>query len=74
MSMKLSRDGYEKLIAENIEWLMKPPRTLEREHIIMIVKTSPDREYPPTRTCGCHVITCDACLMEQSAYRERNQP
>jgi hypothetical protein len=74
MSMKLTRAGYEKLIAENIEWLLAQPRTLEREHIIMIVKASPDREYPPLKTCGCQVITCDECLMEQSAYRARNQP
>ena len=43
--MKLNRAAYEKLIAENLEWLKQQPRTLERDHIILIVEHSADHEY-----------------------------
>ena len=33
MSLTLSKQAWEKLIDEDIEWLMKQPRTLERWHI-----------------------------------------
>lgn len=45
MSMKLTKSSYQKLIEEDIEWLKKMPRTLERDHIIMILELSPTREY-----------------------------
>lgn len=74
MSMRMNRDAYEKAVAENIEWLLEQPRTLEREHIIEIVRASLFHEYPPSRICGCVVVTCDDCLIARDAYRERNQP
>lgn len=40
MTMKLNRSAYEQLVREDIEWLEKQPRTLEREHILAIVKDS----------------------------------
>lgn len=43
---RLNRTAYERLIAENIEWLLKQPRTLERDHIECILRNSPDKEYP----------------------------
>ncbi len=46
MSMKLNRSAYELLITENLEWLYKQPRSLERDHIAEVLKASPDREYP----------------------------
>lgn len=45
MGTTLNRDAYEKLIAEDIEWLMKQPRTLERDHIAKVLRRSPEREY-----------------------------
>ncbi len=45
----LNRPGYEKLVAEDIEWLEKQPRTLERDHIIVVLKASIDGLYPPSR-------------------------
>lgn len=45
MTMKVTRSAYEELIQEDIDWLMKQPRTLERDHIILIVKQSPEVEY-----------------------------
>ena len=74
MIMRMSRIAYEAVVKEDIEWLLKQPLTLEREHIIMIVRASVEHEYPPTRTCGCQVVTCGECLIEQSARRARNDP
>lgn len=62
MGTILNREGYEKLIQEDLEWLRKQPRTLEREHIELIVSQSPDQLYgkkpeepqnPLRCECGC---------------------
>lgn len=45
MSGPLTRSAYEKLIAEDIEWLVKQPDTLERQHIISVLLDSPNRLY-----------------------------
>ena len=50
MSHKLSPDAYKKLIDEDLAWLAAQPRTLERDHIIEIVKASLNHEYPPPTT------------------------
>ena len=47
MGMMMNRTAYQKLIDEDIEWLLKQPRTLEREHIHAILKESPTRLYGP---------------------------
>lgn len=44
--MRLNKEGYERLIKEDLAWLMEQPRTLERDHIELIVKQSVDKEYP----------------------------
>ena len=41
----LTKEAYEKLVAEDIEWLDKQPRSLEREHIALILKDSPRLYY-----------------------------
>ena len=45
MGMIVNREAYQKLIDEDIEWLMKQPRTLERDHIVSVLKNSVDRLY-----------------------------
>lgn len=42
----MNRSAYEKLIQEDLEWLLKHPHTLERDHIEAILKDSPNRYYP----------------------------
>ena len=49
MSGRLMREAYEKLIEEDIEWLMRQPRSLEQEHIKLILELSPDRVYGKKR-------------------------
>lgn len=40
MGTKLNKNGYSKLIAEDIEWLLDQPRSLERDHIHDVLKES----------------------------------
>lgn len=47
MSSKLMRHAYERLIAEDLEWLNKQPHTLENEHIRCVLECSADLHYPP---------------------------
>ena len=46
MGTKMNKESYQKLIDEDLEWLNKQPRTLERIHIADIVKESIDFYYP----------------------------
>jgi len=57
--MKLNKTKYEQLINEDIAWLKtKCPRTLEREHIIDVLRASIEHEYP--NYCHDHKINnCD---------------
>ena len=45
MGMIVNREAYQKLIDEDIEWLLKQPRSLERDHIISVLKKSVERLY-----------------------------
>lgn len=62
MSGKLTRHAYEKLIQENREWLAKQPRTLERDHIDLILRASPAHEYE-----------CDSLREQREALHARAQ-
>ncbi len=42
----LTRDAYARLIQENIEWLEAQPRTLEREHILLMLRNTVGEQYP----------------------------
>jgi len=44
MSSKLTRSAFKELITQDIAWLEAQPRTLEREHVIQIVRES-ERYY-----------------------------
>lgn len=51
MTMPLTRSAYEKLIAEDIQWLMSQPRSLERDHIWAVLQASADHEYGESAEC-----------------------
>lgn len=55
--MKLNKLGYQQLIDEDIAWLEKIPRTLEREHIIAVLKASVEHEYPTREPDDDDVLT-----------------
>jgi len=46
MTMKVNKETYRQLIDEDIAWLRKYPRTLERGHIIDVLEWSIDQLYP----------------------------
>lgn len=43
--MKLCKEAYQKLIDEDIEWLLKQPRDVETDHIEAVLKKSVDLLY-----------------------------
>lgn len=45
MSGPVNRSTFERLIAEDIEWLERQPDTLERRHILAILRESPRYIY-----------------------------
>lgn len=45
MGGRLTRVGYQELIDGNLAWLEKQPRTLEREHIALVLLASIDLLY-----------------------------
>ena len=45
MSMRLTRWAYASLVAESVAWLKTMPRTLERDHILMILGEAVRYEY-----------------------------
>lgn len=71
MGTTLNRDAYRNMIAEDLEWLLSMPRTLERDHIRDIVKRSEMHEYDDkTREiaslCADH-LTLEARVKELEA-------
>lgn len=54
----INRRAYEELIAGDLEWLLDQPRTLEREHIEVVLRNSADRLYGPP-PAGSHSVVRD---------------
>ena len=46
----VNREAYRKLIDEDIEWLLKQPRSLERDHIVNVLKNSVEWVYGKEKT------------------------
>ncbi len=60
----LTRAAYEKMIAENREWLSRQPRTLEREHVDLILQRSADHEYGEASTLRAQLAETERRLTE----------
>lgn len=43
--IRLNRSAYEQLIEEDVAWCEQQPRTLERDHVILVLRASVDYEY-----------------------------
>lgn len=48
MSSRLNREAFERLVAEDIAWAESHPRTLERDHVVDILRDAPRLYYGPT--------------------------
>jgi predicted RNase H-like nuclease (RuvC/YqgF family) len=46
----MSRDAYERIVQEDVEWLLKQPDTLERHHIEQLLLDSPRMYYADNYT------------------------
>ncbi len=44
--MRLNKQAYTKLVLDDLAWLMNQPKSLERDHIALILNDSIDRMYP----------------------------
>lgn len=53
MIMKLSKNTFEIMIAEDIEWLHQQPDTCWRRHILALLAESVDMYYPSTIADYC---------------------
>lgn len=47
----MNRETFERLISENLDWLLKQRRSLERDHIEHILRDAPNAYYG-CRDCG----------------------
>lgn len=57
MSMRLTKDAYAALIAEDIRWLLlETEKTLERDHIVEVLRFSIEQHYPD----GSHILRTPA--------------
>lgn len=68
----LNKTAYKQLLEENIEWLLKQERTLERDHIEVVLKweiTQLDRR------AGWRLFACEECgRIVWKATRDRFSP
>lgn len=46
MGTKMNRGAFQRLVDENIEWLLEQQRSLERDHIKVILDVITDLQYP----------------------------
>lgn len=45
MSMQICKEAYQKLINEDLQWLLKQPKSLERDHIEAVLRKSVELLY-----------------------------
>jgi hypothetical protein len=51
MATTINRAAFVQLIEEDIAWLEKQPRSLERDHIEAVLRDAPSIYYPETLRC-----------------------
>lgn len=50
MGMMMCEESFRSLIKQDIEWLLKQPKTLERDHIETILKEATSKYYNNTNS------------------------
>lgn len=66
MSMQICKEAYQELIDGDIEWLLRQPRDLERDHIEAVLRKSVELLYGNEeqlmyRPITMYQIVCDRC-------------
>lgn len=56
MSTRISKAAYQRLIDEDLVWLLRQPRTLERNHIEQILRQSVESYYPTGKSNNSVVV------------------
>lgn len=75
MTTKLTRSGYEAIVKGDLSWLLRQPRSLERDHIAEVVKASVDHEYPAPKPAAA-TLGVSRYMLEtdlRSAIHERHE-
>ena len=50
----MNREAFQRLVDEDMAWLLAQPRSLERDHIEAILKAIPDYVYDPHKMISLH--------------------
>jgi RNA:NAD 2'-phosphotransferase (TPT1/KptA family) len=74
MGTTLNRHAFQRLIDEDLEWLLKQPRTLERDHIEAIVRNSPAQQYEECVECGQPRAFCKHKLRRCASKEKHGLP
>ena len=56
MSTQINKAAYQQLIDEDMTWLLKQTRTLERDHIEQILRNTVDCYYPTEKSTNSVVV------------------
>lgn len=68
MSGTITRAAYQQLVDEDICWLERQPRTLERDHVIDIVRHSVEVYYGELRDLRAQVAQLESKLAQSTNY------
>lgn len=70
MSTTLNRGAFAQLVAEDLAWLETQPRTLERDHVAVILRAAVDVYYPPATAPAAPIArVLEAWRTSAAAYR-----
>ena len=72
MGTTLNRQGYQKLVDEDLVWLKQQPRTLERDHIEMIVEQSPKVFYEDLAALKATIDAAWAMIVQSFEVEDRD--
>ena len=61
---KMSKESYQELVRENVEWLKGQERCLERDHLIVIAEHSIDQLYIPDHVTLRHIKEAEKRLRD----------
>lgn len=70
----MSRAAYERLVEQDVAWLLRQPRTLEREHLVQIARRSVEAEYPRPSNGSPMVPLCPTCKASVAVVPSDDKP
>lgn len=65
---KINRPAFQSLMDGNLEWLMRQPKSLERDHIAMLIKDAPMMYYQSSTPAPCEWRGVDEDTPKRGRY------